>query len=98
MVRYTLPVYLQKNFSFIKNLNAMKSKIEFYTIEKVKEFRAKADNMSIRCFADCLNVSHTFILEIEKASTDTAYNLDHLNEIAKILKCSLWDLIPKDPL
>ena len=34
----------------------MKSKIEFYTIEKVKEFRAKADNMSIRCFADCLNV------------------------------------------
>lgn len=54
--------------------------------------------MSIRCFADCLNVSHTFILEIEKASTDTAYNLDHLNEIAKILKCSLWDLIPKDPL
>ena len=76
----------------------MKSKIEFYTIEKVKQFRAKADDMSIRCFADCLNVSHTFILEIEKASTDTACNLDHLNEIAKILKCSLWDLIPKDPL
>ena len=56
MVRYTLPVFLQKSYSFIKNLNDMKSKIEFYTIEKVKEFRAKADNMSIRCFADCLNV------------------------------------------
>lgn len=76
----------------------MKSKIEFYTIEKVKEYRKKANDMSIRYFADCLNVSHTFIIEIEKQETNAAYNLDHLNEIAKILKCSLWDLIPKDPL
>ncbi|MCI7161768.1 MAG: helix-turn-helix domain-containing protein [Butyricimonas virosa] len=76
----------------------MKSKIELYTIAKVKEFRAKADNMSIRYFADCLNVDHAFICRIEDETTDKAYNLDHLNEIAKILKCNLWDLIPKKPL
>ena len=75
----------------------MKSKIEMYVVQKVKEHREDAD-MSIRYFADCLNVSHTFIIEIEKQETKAAYNLDHLNEIAKILKCSLWDLIPKDPL
>ena len=76
----------------------MKSKIEFYTIEKVIEFRKKANNMSIRYFADCLNVSHTFIIEIEKQETNAAYNLDHLNEIAKILKCSPRDFLPEKPL
>lgn len=76
----------------------MKSKVELYTIEKVKEYRKKADNMSIRYFADCLNVSHQFICEIEKPEENAAYNLDHLNKIAKLLKCKLWDLIPEYPL
>ncbi|WP_270516642.1 helix-turn-helix domain-containing protein [Sanguibacteroides sp. AM78-02pH3A] len=75
----------------------MKSNIELYTVQKVKEHREDAD-MSIRYFADCLNVSHQFISKIEDATSDKAYNLDHLNEIAKILKCSPRDFLPEKPL
>lgn len=75
----------------------MKSKIEFYTVNKVKELRKEKD-MSLRYLADCLNVSHAFIYKVEKMQYAQTYNLDHLNELAKIFKCSLWDLIPKDPL
>lgn len=75
----------------------MKSKIELYTIEKVKEIRTSKD-WSVRYFADCLGVSHSFIQKIEDPDTITAYNLDHLNAIAKLFECSLWDIIPKKPL
>ena len=75
----------------------MKSKIELYTIEKVKERREQLD-MKLTYFADCMNMSHQFISKIEDATSDKAYNLDHLNEIAKILKCSPRDFLPEKPL
>ena len=74
----------------------MKSKIELYTIERVKALRI-AKGLSVRYFADCLTVSHSFIQKIEDPDSITAYNLDHLNEIAKILDCTLWDIIPQKP-
>lgn len=75
----------------------MKSKIELFVIEKVKERRLELD-ISQRYLADCMNVSHSFIQQIEDPTIDTAYNLDHLNEIAKILKCSLKNFMPEKPL
>lgn len=72
----------------------MKSKIELFVIEKVKERRVALD-ISQRYLADCLNVSQSFIHQIEDPTTDKAYNLDHLNEIAKILKCSLKYFMPE---
>ena len=75
----------------------MKSKIELYTIQKVKEIREKRQ-ISQRYLADCMNVSHSFIQQIEDVNTDTAYNLDHLNEISKILNCSIKDFMPDKPL
>jgi hypothetical protein len=54
--------------------------------------------MSLRYLGDCLNVSHTFIHDVEDPEKDQAYNLNHINELAKIFKCTLWDFIPEKPL
>ena len=71
----------------------MKSAIELYIVQKVKEQRKKR-KMSQRYLADCLNVSQSFIRNIENENDDTAYNIDHLNEIAKIFDCSIRDFFP----
>lgn len=72
----------------------MKSAIEWYIVQKVKELR-KNRKMSQRYLADCLNVSQSFIRNIENKNDDTAYNIDHLNEIAKIFNCSIRDFFPE---
>ena len=72
----------------------MKSAIELYIVQKVKELRKKR-KMSQRYLADCLNVSQSFIRNIENENDDTAYNIDHLNEIAKIFDCSIRDFSPE---
>lgn len=72
----------------------MKSQIELYIVQKVKEQRKKR-KMSQRYLAGCLNVSQSFIRNIENENDDTAYNIDHLNEIAKIFDCSIRDFFPE---
>ena len=72
----------------------MKSAIELYIVQKVKE-QHKKRKMSQRYLADCLNVSQSFIRNIENENDDTAYNIDHLNEIAKIFDCSIRDFFPE---
>ena len=72
----------------------MKSAIELYIVQKVKEQRKKR-KMSQRYLADCFNVSQSFIRNIENENDDTAYNIDHLNEIAKIFDCSIRDFFPE---
>ena len=72
----------------------MKSAIDLYIVQKVKEQRKKR-KMSQRYLADCLNVSQSFIRNIENENDDTAYNIDHLNEIAKIFDCSIRDFFPE---
>ena len=72
----------------------MKSAIELYIVQKVKEQRKKR-KMSQRYLADCLNVSQSFIRNIENENDDNAYNIDHLNEIAKIFDCSIRDFFPE---
>ena len=61
----------------------MKSEIELYIIRKVKERRIQI-NISQRYLADCLNVSQSFIQQIEDENTSIAYNIDHLNAVAKM--------------
>lgn len=75
----------------------MKSTIELYISQKAKEFRNQR-GWSIRYLADCLNVSHTFIENIECMDTNKAYNLDHVNSLAKIFECKIYDLLPEYPL
>ncbi len=75
----------------------MKSDIEFYIVQKVMEFRDKLD-ITQEEIADHLKVSQSFIHKIENPKFNNAYNFDHINAIAKLFKCSLWELIPKYPL
>lgn len=75
----------------------MKSAIELYISQKVKEHRL-AKGWSHRYLGDCLNVAHTFIVQIEDTTSDKAYNFDHINALAEIFDCKIWDFIPEYPL
>jgi transcriptional regulator with XRE-family HTH domain len=73
------------------------TKIEKYLIKKVKEKR-KALGMSQLALAHELDVSEGFIGQVESPNFMTHYNLNHLNAIAKIFKCDIYDLLPQKPL
>lgn len=45
-----------------------------------------------------LGKNNTFISHIEAPSKTAKYNIQHLNEIAKVLCCSPKDFWPEEPL
>lgn len=75
----------------------MKSPIELYVIERVRQIR-HAQKVSQAMLAYGIGVTSGFIGQAETPKSPTKYNLNHLNEIAKFLNCSLWEFFPKDPL
>ncbi|MDB5288429.1 MAG: family transcriptional regulator [Mucilaginibacter sp.] len=75
----------------------LKSDIEAYVINKVKEKR-EALNLSQSELAAELNVSNGFIGQVESSKYPAKYNLNHLNKLAIIFKCSVKDFIPDTPL
>lgn len=75
----------------------LKSDIEAYVINKVREKR-EALNLSQSELAAELNVSNGFIGQVESSKYPAKYNLNHLNKLAIIFKCSVKDFIPDSPL
>jgi len=75
----------------------VKSKIDQYVIDRIKEKRIEK-NLSQADLAYELEMSVGFIGKVESSRYDTHYNLKHLNNLAKILKCSPQDFLPKKPL
>lgn len=75
----------------------MKSKIELFVSQKVREYRTKK-GWSYQYLADCLNLSMSFVAHRENPNTDDAFNLDHINELAKIFECKISDFLPTYPL
>jgi transcriptional regulator with XRE-family HTH domain len=75
----------------------MKTKLDIYVIERVKEKRI-ANGFSQSDLAFELGMSVGFIGKIESHKYPSHYNLRHLNDLAKILKCSPQDFLPKKPL
>ena len=73
-----------------------KSDIETYVINKVKEKREQ-QKLSQSELAAHLDVSNGFIGQAESPNHPTKYNLNHLNRLAVILKCSVKDFIPDKP-
>lgn len=73
------------------------AEIEQYVIDRVRDKR-KALGISQEQLAHLLGYSEGFIANIETPKRTSKYNLKHLNELAKILKCSPRDFLPKDPL
>jgi transcriptional regulator with XRE-family HTH domain len=78
-------------------LMANHSTIEQFVIDKVKEKRLKL-NISQAELARLMDVSEGFIGNIENPQYRAKYNLNHINELAKIFKCSPKYFLPKEPL
>lgn len=75
----------------------MKSKIDTYVMNKVKEKRLEK-NLSQADLAYELDLSVGFIGKVESPNYPSHYNVKHLNELARILECSPQDFMPKKPL
>ena len=77
--------------------STLKSEIELYVINRAREMRMKA-NISQAQLALELDLSVGFIGHIESPNKNAKYNLNHINKLAKIFKCSVKDFFPDDPL
>jgi transcriptional regulator with XRE-family HTH domain len=75
----------------------VKTKIDFFVIERVKEKRIESA-LSQADLAYELGMSVGFIGKVESKKYPTHYNIKHLNDLARILKCSPQDFLPKKPL
>lgn len=73
------------------------SEIEDYVINAVKERRIKK-GLSQAGLAHLMDVSEGFIGNVESPNYRAKYNLNHINQLAKILDCSPRDLLPKSHL
>ncbi|WP_119080144.1 helix-turn-helix transcriptional regulator [Chitinophaga alhagiae] len=69
------------------------SPIEQYVIDTVKAKRIEKD-YSQKDLAYMLDVSVGFIGDVENPKYRAKYNLNHLNELAKIFECSPKDFLP----
>jgi len=73
------------------------SPIEQYVVDVVRNKRIEK-GWSQKELAYQLDVSIGFIGDIENPKYRAKYNLNHLNELAKIFNCSPKDFLPKDPI
>ena len=73
-----------------------KTEIELFVINRVREMRINA-NISQAELALQLDLSVGFIGHIESPNHRAKYNLNHLNKLAKLFKCSFADFFPNEP-
>lgn len=73
------------------------SKIDEFIIAQVRNKRI-AMGLTEEDIAVHLNLSTGFIGHIESPSYRAKYNTHHLNELAKLFKCSPKDFWPEKPL
>jgi transcriptional regulator with XRE-family HTH domain len=75
----------------------MLTKIELHIIQRVRELREQRGmtqmELSLR-----LGKGVGFIGDIEAPSKKAKYNINHLNEIAKVFECSPKEFWPDKPL
>lgn len=72
------------------------TKIELFVISEIKRKREEI-GLSQADFAFQMNVSYGFIGNVESTKYRAKYNLNHINQAAKIFKCSVKDFFPVDP-
>ncbi len=72
------------------------SPIEQYVIDKVREVRQE-QGLSQRDIAYELDIDQSFVAAVESPKGRAKYNLNHLNDLAKLFKCSPKDLLPELP-
>jgi transcriptional regulator with XRE-family HTH domain len=75
----------------------LKNKIDWFIINQVREMRL-SKSLSQDDIALHLNLSRGYVGHIESPSFIAKYNTGHLNELAKLFKCSPKDFMPEKPL
>lgn len=73
----------------------IKTPIELYIIGSVKQ-RREEQGFTQEALSFALNFNHAFVSNRENGTK--TYNSNHLNKIAKILKCSPKDFWPNEPI
>lgn len=73
------------------------SAIEQFTIDKVRQ-RRKELGISQKDLANKMDISIGFIGKVESNNHTSKWNLNNLNEIAKVLKCAPRDFLPDKPI
>ena len=72
------------------------SSVEQYVIDKVREKRI-AKGWSQKDLAYEIDLSISFIGDIESPKTRAKYNLNHINTLARVFECSPKDFLPELP-
>ncbi|MFY0713702.1 helix-turn-helix transcriptional regulator [Seonamhaeicola sp. NFXS20] len=75
----------------------MGTKIEKHIILKVREMRLER-KISQVALSQSLGMSSSFVSHVESVKRRAKYNVNHLNEIAKIFNCSPKDFWPDLPI
>ena len=76
----------------------MKSKIDIYVIDKVREMRI-AHNMSQEELSIAAGFrSNGFVGQAESHNYKKRYNMQHINKFARIFTCSPKDFLPDLPI
>jgi transcriptional regulator with XRE-family HTH domain len=73
------------------------TKIDLYIIARVKERREELGYTQIT-LSQKLNMSDSFVGHVETPKRRAKYNINHLNALARIFKCSPKDFMPEKPL
>lgn len=76
----------------------MVSAVDKYAIERVRERRLEKGISQSQLSFELGYASPGFVAMVESGKYDKKYNVVQLNEIAKVLECNIWDLLPKQPL
>lgn len=73
------------------------TKVEQYIIDQVREKRKEVGLSQIE-LSQKLGMSDSFVSHVETPSRRAKYNINHLNALAKVFKCSPRELWPENPL
>ena len=74
-----------------------KNNVDWYIVNKVREIRTKK-GYSQEDLAAHLNISASYIGQVESPNFRAKYKTLHLNELAKLFGCSPRDFWPEKPL
>lgn len=73
------------------------TKIEQYIINKIKEIRIEK-GLTQADLSFKMGLNDSFVSHVETPNRRDKYNINHLNTLAKIFKCSIKDFMPDKPL
>ena len=72
------------------------NRLDLYIINRVKQLREERGISQVE-LSLLMGFSEKFVGNVENPTLAEKYNIRHLNLLAKALKCTIWDLLPKEP-